>query len=141
MDNTERVIDKLDGIPQKHELLKGLFNVFQGNLSRLEAADFPLSCIQVETASDSRSIVRFLDREYEIRFGSVVTGNSVSGSISICRVLNRSGGKITELTSRTFNNEAVVSIQPPSSHQSIRLSDESECITLVLNWIYDEINS
>ena len=142
MINAEQIISELNALPDKHDALKGLFNTFQRNLQGIESADFPLRNITVTTLSDTRSIVKFLDREYALVFSTIITGSAITGTISVYRALGRERGSnaFKELTSRTFNIESIVSIQPPKNHDAIRLSEEDECVTLVLNWIYEEIN-
>lgn len=142
MISAEKVINELNGFPDKHDTLKGLFNTFQRNLQNIESPDFPLRAMKVTNLSDTRSIVKFLDREYELVFSTIITGNAITGSISAFRVLGTERGSYSfkELTSRTFNFESIVSIQPPANHDAIRLTAEDECVTLVLNWIHEEIN-
>jgi hypothetical protein len=137
----QQIIDEFRNYPNKYEILKRKFNTFQKSLSHFESKDFPIKGISTEVLSDTKSLVRFLDREYEFRFSSSSSNNELSGKITVFLVLDRDNNTLTQLDSTTFKADSIANIQPPPKEARIRLDVENDCLTLAFNWIYNEINS
>jgi len=106
----QQIFDEFRNFPNRHDTLKGIFGVFQQNLPHFENKDFPLKGITVLTLSDTKSVVLFLDREYELRFSSSKSGATLVGNISVFRVLDRDNNSFIELDSTTFNGDSVAAI-------------------------------
>ena len=139
MNNLDEMTKELSRYLARHEKFKTIFKTFQDNIVHLKSRSFPVRGITIDNDSDINTSILFVGRKYNIRFSSCMTNEGLKGKISIYRATETA--EVIEVSSVTYNGQSVVDIEPPSGEDPIALNEDSCCINLVLNWLYNDINA
>lgn len=139
MKKIDQMANELSQISNRHNTFWNIFKKFQQNINHLQSDTFPVKGIKLENVSDSKTIISFIGRTYELNFTSCMVKGAIKGEISFSRIIGENCAN--EINSITYNGQSIVDLAPPEGEDPISLAEDSCCLNLVLNWLSSEINA
>lgn len=136
--NTINVMSKLDVLDSRHNKLKAIFAKAQLHIETIQANNL-VTGIEVQTATDKKTVVTYIDRRYEIDFSTFYEGDELKGKVSFYRRLDEDN--IAEQPCAEYDMAADIADSiHPDQRGKLKLNNHGDSIILVLNWIWDDIN-
>lgn len=130
----EVVLDELRKRVGRYDSLKSLFAQFQAHIQSVQAVGSPIRSITIEALSPTQSRVTFLGECFLLRF----LMRKHLGLIEFWNEAEFSEDPLAEepLAAVEFTGQGEVKIKQPDGEDPINLKEDTACICLLVNWLY-----